>query len=643
MTFNQLVWRMAKKNKQKYLFYYLCNSFAVLFFFMFATIYYNEEIVEVKQIDSIDTVLIVPGVALVVFAIFFINYAHGIFIKRRRKEFGLFMTLGMSSKDFCKLLLLESGVIAVLSIISGIITGAVFSRLFFLVLMNSTGFDEVPFQLNVEMFKASIGAFLLVYLVSVGKTLILTVTQSLTHSLKSDRVTDSLKFKSPLFGGVGIVIVIGSAFMLYYTYLNPSYGGSDGSILLLFTILLLLGLYVALSQCMSFFIEMAKKYKPFYFRRLLFLSNLEYKFKQQTGILMLVTVMSMVTIFYSSVILFIYLSTEDQVTKRNPYTLTFVESETKNRISEEELYSILDKKEHPLTDHLVLPVFEHTVKHAENWFYDYAFVRLSDFNSLTGSQKVLSEGEFIYFLNNYPEYTYMDEPLDRLTIKVQGENVTLPQQEAFVDRKVNIGYEYFILNDGELDALKQNVVGVEYNIHLINTDNWKNTSFAVTELEKSLTEWNEANLDEEMEETYPDVRSRVKEYDSEKNAGAILFFVSTFLSVMFFFGTFILLYLSLFSDVEQERKQYRKLFKIGITSKEMKANISKELAVLFFFAPLLGSCLAFVYVLTLAKDVGGILQNPNLFKNFLVISLIYLAIQTIYYVYARRKMWKQLL
>ena len=639
MTFNQLVWKMAKQNKQKYLFYYLCNSFAVLFFFLFATVYFNEKIVEVKQIDSIDAVLIVPGVALVVFAIFFINYAHGIFIKRRRKEFGLFLTLGMSSKDFCKLLLLEGGVIAILSIISGIITGAVFSRLFFLVLMNSIGFAEVPFQMNVEMFQASIGAFLLVFLVSVGKTLILTVTQSLTKSLKSDRVAESLKFKSPLFGGVGIVIVIGSAFLLHYTYLNPNYGGSDGSILLLFTILMLLGLYVALSQCMSFLIDLAKKSKPFYYRRLLFFSNLEYKFKQQTGILMLVTVMSMVTIFYSSVILFIYLATEDQVVKRNPYTVAFVETDTKNQITDDELVTIFDKKEHRMTEHVVLPVFEHTVQHSNNWYYDFDFVSLTDFNKLTGSEKVLNEGEYIYFLNNYPEHTYVDENMDRITIKVKGENVTFSQQEVFVDRKVNIGYDYYVLNDKEFETLKQHVIGKEYTIHLVNTENWKNTSFAVAELEKRLKNRNGANL----EEMVLDVRSRVKEYDVEKNAGAILFFVSTFLSVMFFFGTFILLYLSLFSDVERERKQYTKLFKIGITSKEMKANISKELAVLFFFAPLLGSCLAFVYVLTLAKDVGGLIQNPTLLYNFLSITIIYLVIQTIYYFYARRKMWQQLL
>src|SRR5690625_6718239 len=39
------------------------------------------------------------SVTLLIFTIFFISYAHSIFIKRRKKEFGLFMTLGIDRKS----------------------------------------------------------------------------------------------------------------------------------------------------------------------------------------------------------------------------------------------------------------------------------------------------------------------------------------------------------------------------------------------------------------------------------------------------------------------------------------------------------------------------------------------------------------
>lgn len=146
MSFSQIVWKMAKVHYKKYLFYFLCNSFAVMFFFMFSTVFFNEQIVQVRKLTGIEDALKIPVVALVVFTILFISYAHSIFMKKRRSEFGLFMTLGMSNRDISKLLLLENGVIALLSILTGLLAGTIFSRLFFLLLMEIVGLQGVPFK-----------------------------------------------------------------------------------------------------------------------------------------------------------------------------------------------------------------------------------------------------------------------------------------------------------------------------------------------------------------------------------------------------------------------------------------------------------------------------------------------------------------
>ena len=208
MSFNQIVWKMAKVHYKKYILYYLCNSFAVMIFFMFSTVYFNEQVVRVKKLESIQYVLTIPGVALVVFTVFFISYAHNIFIKRRKSEFGLFMTLGMSYRDISKLILLESGIIALFSIITGILAGTIFSRLFFLLLMNSVGLQVVTFHLTIKMFMYSIITFLFVFFVAVGKSLFSTLKSNVIHSLKSDKVAETIKMKSPLFGGVGLAIVL---------------------------------------------------------------------------------------------------------------------------------------------------------------------------------------------------------------------------------------------------------------------------------------------------------------------------------------------------------------------------------------------------------------------------------------------------
>ncbi|WP_078550139.1 hypothetical protein [Litchfieldia alkalitelluris] len=119
----------------------------------------------------------------------------------------------------------------------------------------------------------------------------------------------------------------------------------------------------------------------------------------------------------------------------------------------------------------------------------------------------------------------------------------------------------------------------------------------------------------------------------------MLFFVITFLSIVFFFGTFILLYLNLFSDIDKERAKDKKLYKIGITGEEIKKMIASELKVLFFVPTIIGTILAYLYI----TDVGGIMVNPDLLINFAVISGIYFFIQIGYYIYAKRKMWHLIL
>src|SRR5699024_2273046 len=148
---------------------------AVMFFFMFMTIYYNDQLVEMRELRLIQHELTIPGAALIVFTIFFISYTHQIFMKRRRSEFGLFMTLGMTKRDISKLILLENAVIAIIALIIGITAGSVFSRVFFWLLLKFVPIQDITFHLSAKMFTYSIVAFLIVFLIAVGQSLYLTV------------------------------------------------------------------------------------------------------------------------------------------------------------------------------------------------------------------------------------------------------------------------------------------------------------------------------------------------------------------------------------------------------------------------------------------------------------------------------------
>lgn len=642
MTFNQIIWKMAKVQYKKYIFYFLSNSFVVMFFFMFSTVYFNIHIVE---IDGIKDVLLIPAVALIVFTIFFISYAHNIFMKRRRSEFGLFLTLGMSQRDICKLLLIENGVIAISSLVSGILAGTVFSRLFFMILMNSIGLKEVPFHLNGKMFFYSVSAFLIVFLIAIGYSLFVILRRNVIHSMKSNRVAETIKIRSPLLGGLGLIVMVGSILMLYYTFTNIS-----GGYLLLWTATLLLGLYVSLNQITSFLIELAKKYPPFYYRRLLSLSSLDYKFKQLTSLLMLVTIMIMITIFYSTLLLTFYKSSEKEAIENNPYDLAYIQTETKNNLSNEELYGILDQKEHPIQKHLVIPIYNYYDQNDSYWdgYNSYTFMSLEHFNELTSGKRTLADKKYLYFVNADPEFVDSNEYMQELTLPLNDDKKTFKMKELVVKKHINSlsnAYEFIIVNKSEYKLLKESLNGFESTLQLINMANWKETKYAVDDLKERLNSYNKSTppMNGILSEYYSEedlfqVASKIDDYHYNKNTNGILFFVITFLSIMFFFGTFILLYLNLFSEIDVEKDKYRKLYKIGITLKEVKRNITSELITIFFIPTILGMTLAFIYIVILSTDVGGITKNFDILVHFLIIAGTYLCIQVGYFLYARKKM-----
>ena len=643
MTFSQVVWKMAKADYKKYIFYFLCNSFSVMFFFMFSTVYFNSRVEEGKKLESLQDALSIPGAALIMFTVFFISYAHNIFMKKRRSEFGLFLTLGMSKRDLSKLLVLENGAIALMSIISGLLAGAVFSRLFFMMLMNLIDMQEITFHFNGNMFSYSIGAFLAVFLLAVGKSLFQTLRSSAIMSMKSNRFAETLKMRSPILGALGLLAMVGSILSLYFTYED-----SSGAFLPLWTLAMFLGLYITLNQAAGFLIHLAKKFPQLYYRRLLFLSSLDYKFKQMTSIITLVTVMIMITIFYSTLLLTFYKASEKDAVSNNPYDVAFFQTETKNTSSLQELNGELD-----IQEHITIPILNYYEKlEYLDGYLSYDFMSLEDFNKLTSKEQKLEDNEYLFYLNVEPEYANF-KTAKSIKISSESEETTLKMKDKVAERTINLlpnAYEFIVVNPKVFEKLSAGVDGYMLNLKLINLADWKSSKIGVDRLKEKLRA---ANL-ETAQMDYPDleftaeeelfrVASKIGDYHQNKSINGMMFYVTTFLSIMFFFGTFVLLYLNLFSEVESEKMKYRKLNKIGMASIEVKQNVTREIAMIFFAPTILGTALAFLYLVILSTDVGGIMKNPDILIHFLQIAGIYVVIQVGSFFYARKKMLLQLI
>nr|WP_154521340.1 ABC transporter permease [Clostridium sp. WB02_MRS01] len=113
---------------QDYTVYFFTLVFGVSIFYMFNSIYAQQDIMVVTEIltDSmiaLRKILSVISVFVAVILGFLIVYANSFFIRRRKKEMGIYMTLGMSKGKISAILVSETFLMGLIALIAGLIIG----------------------------------------------------------------------------------------------------------------------------------------------------------------------------------------------------------------------------------------------------------------------------------------------------------------------------------------------------------------------------------------------------------------------------------------------------------------------------------------------------------------------------------------
>ncbi|WP_313577397.1 ABC transporter permease [Lacrimispora sp.] len=124
----KLVFKNVGKSMQDYTVYFFTLVFGVSIFYMFNSIYAQQDIMVVTEIltDSmiaLRKILSVISVFVAVILGFLIVYANSFFIRRRKKEMGIYMTLGMSKGKISAILVFETFLMGLIALIAGLIIG----------------------------------------------------------------------------------------------------------------------------------------------------------------------------------------------------------------------------------------------------------------------------------------------------------------------------------------------------------------------------------------------------------------------------------------------------------------------------------------------------------------------------------------
>ena len=128
-----------KKSFKDYAIYFLTLVLGVAIFYMFNSLDSQEAMLQVSNStrDIIKLMVNMLGYVSVFVAVvlgLLIVYANNFLINRRKKEFGIYMTLGMGKRQISKIIILETIFVGIISLIVGLVIG-IFASQFMSVLL----------------------------------------------------------------------------------------------------------------------------------------------------------------------------------------------------------------------------------------------------------------------------------------------------------------------------------------------------------------------------------------------------------------------------------------------------------------------------------------------------------------------------
>ncbi|CUX66338.1 Bacitracin export permease protein BceB [Clostridium sp. C105KSO15] len=220
----KLVFKNVGKSMQDYTVYFFTLVFGVSIFYMFNSIYAQQNIMVVTEIltDSmiaLRKILSVISVFVAIILGFLIVYANSFFIRRRKKEMGIYMTLGMSKGKISTILVLETFLMGLLALIAGLFIGVFGSQFMsvFTAKIFEADMTAYKFIFSPDAALKSIFYFAVIFLTVIIFNTIAVSKYKLIDLIYGGRKNESLKIRSTklsVFVFLLSIIFLGTAYVL---------------------------------------------------------------------------------------------------------------------------------------------------------------------------------------------------------------------------------------------------------------------------------------------------------------------------------------------------------------------------------------------------------------------------------------------
>ncbi|MGH4123325.1 MAG: FtsX-like permease family protein [Clostridium sp.] len=656
MTFSSIIIKNIKFNFKKYIAYFIANSFIIAVLLMYGSLVFSKEFIEGSNANSLTDNVNATLVLMIAFSIVFISYTTISFIRYRGKEFGVYLTLGVTTRDLRKILFIENILILFASLVTGMIVGTLFSRLFYMIIGKILWIDNFKPSLNIKTYIMCLVIALIIFLINSIFQLIFVGRLSIIELIKSSSKAGIGKGKY-IIGGVASIALI-TVLILFPKVMRREIFKESERAMLIIIITTIIAPYFIIGSLISMVNRVLMNFKKTYNNNLLVLSSVQHKFTSYKSVIYLVFILAAAAITLISMTYSIYATIDTNINARYPYDIRFMENTVLNKISDKELKNIVkasggEIKQHKLLESIDLMeyrVYEGRVTENGN----IAVISQKNYNKHMGTNLVVNTGELVQVRNSATDSKYEDSDviINFNDLSKQKEQIAKFEKdkniskEAFLANMDKDSYIYveknkmkytkgkftndsyslaysmgtaLIINDEDYKKVKEKlgpkVVSCDHLINLKDPKDYKSFNSISSELKR---------VNHGDESLKPEFKQQILEENIRENG--FMLFSSLFLGMMLLISSGVVLYFKVLTGVDEEKERVKKLVQLGMTDSEISKVLAKELAIIFF-TPVVLAVSLIAYFLSIAFGVAA--NGEYMFNKSLCVFAAYIVLQMV--------------
>lgn len=628
-----IAFKNIKRNFYNYFLYFVSMVFSIMIYFTFTSIQYNSQVQKVIGASmNFSVAFKAAAIVIAIFVSVFIWYSNSFFIKKRKKEIALYSLLGIRKRQIGTMLFYENIFMGMAALLAGIIIGSLLSKLFIMILIRLMGFSaNISFMIPLKAVLNTAVVFIILFLITSIHGYRIIYRFKLIELFKAENQGER-EPKASVFSSILSVLFIGGGYYIYTKSLK-----SFGIFAILITLILtVIGTFLLFSSLTLLIIKLSKKNERNYYKgiNMIGTSQLLYRIKGSARTLATIAVLSAATLTAMEVSSSIYYELAVNLQKNYGFTYAYASND-----------KALDKK--------VEATIEKYPKNKIIASLDMNFAKVKgqwpDLANEASTDKTYDASFYIISESNYNSIANVRGLKDKIKLKDSSEAAIFSQIINFTSKYDYTGRTITITENNDRHPMKivayrnyalsnsgmmRNAVVVKDEVY--NKYSTKNNVFRVrgyiTDNKKDseeLTNELTSLLLKELPQNDEDLLKFTSYYLQYKGGlvySGLIIFIAAFLGLLFLAATGSIIFFKQLAEANDDKSRYKILKNIGVTNKEIKNSISKQIFVVFAL-PLVVGIMHSVTASTLLSK----LMRINLTLPIIITICSYTVIYMIYY------------